>query len=415
MSRWLKIKLITVIAWVLRHYLRSRFWMGFLRRFPKLAWLPHPGGWIRLSVHHEDAVSLLELNRNYEVPYLEKMIQLRSPFMLGLPDSDAHTRQRCAVHAVLAPVVLSKVGASSRDAAKAVLGNVSRIEIVHGLTDEVLMQTIGVHLGTGQPSREQLDDARMVFRHIFINPFNSPDVVEDAEAGAGRLHGQVGRIVAARLDPGAPVKDDVLGRLIQNMRDKKGRYLESDDELIQQIGGLLVAWAASVSRSVAFIVDALLDQPDALRHAHDVAVAVAAELDAKPENPDTTIEPMWQVLTEALRWQPPVPAIERVCMREGPVEGQTVRREREVWAVLTAVTMDKVRYPDPRAFKLDRTDQDNLTFGYGLHRCLGLPIARAQMSNIAVELLRRNNVRRACRLQLVGPYPERLDVTFEQP
>ena len=71
------------------------------------------------------------------------------------------------------------------------------------------------------------------------------------------------------------------------------------DELIQQIGGLLVAWAASVSRSVAFIVDALLDQPDALRHAHDVAVAVAAELDAKPENPDTTIEPMWQVPAEA--------------------------------------------------------------------------------------------------------------------
>jgi cytochrome P450 len=212
-----------------------------------------------------------------------------------------------------------------------------------------------------------------------------------------------------------PYGPDVLGLLLENMNNGSEPRLASYEELTDQLVGLVVAWAASVSRSVAYTIDALLDQPAAMAKAHEVAVAVAKELDSDPDDPNRVIEPMWEVLTEALRWQPPVPAIERVCMREGPVEGQTVRREREVWAVLTAVTMDKQAYDTPRQFNLSRPDQDNLTFGHQLHRCLGLPIARAQMSHIAVALLRRKNVKRACRLQLVGPYPDKLDVTFEAP
>jgi len=65
--RWLKIKRITAVGWVLRHYLRSRFWMGFLRRFPRLAWLPGTTflPLIRLSVHHEDAVTVLPQDGGY--------------------------------------------------------------------------------------------------------------------------------------------------------------------------------------------------------------------------------------------------------------------------------------------------------------------------------------------------------------
>ena len=409
--RWLKIKRITAVGWVLRHYLRSRFWMGFLRRFPRLAWLPGTTflPLIRLSVHHEDAVRVLELNRNFAVPYLEKMKELGAPFMLGLDKSEAHTRQRAAIWGVLEPIALGEVGTTSRAAAEHALEHKSRIEIVHGLTDAVLEKTIGVHLGTGTTTRKQLDAARMVFRHIFINPFNSPDVVEAAGRDAKLLLDHVKDIVADRraaVGNDGPYGDDVLGHLLEAMDNGAEPRLESNEELIDQLVGLVVAWAASISRSTAFAIDALLDQPEAMSKAHEVATALA-------DQPGADVEPMWELLSEALRWQPPVPAIERVCMREGPVGGETVRREREVWAVLTAVTMDKSRYEHPHRFSLSRADQDNLTFGYDLHRCLGLPIAREQMSQIAIALLRRKNVKRACKLQLVGPYPDRLDVTCE--
>jgi cytochrome P450 len=197
--------------------------------------------------------------------------------------------------------------------------------------------------------------------------------------------------------PGENVVDFLLAGYMQGGADP---HLTSVPEVIGQVVGLLVAWAASVSRSMAYAIDAMLDQPDAIRKARDVAR-------------DGDHDGMWELLQEALRWQPPVPAIERLCLRAGPVHGETVRRERDVSVVLTAVTMDKQGYPEPRRFGLDRGRQDNLTFGHGLHRCLGFEIARQQMSGIALSLLRRDNVQRACKLQLVGPYPDRLDITMD--
>ncbi len=406
MIRWLHIKVITVSAWLLRKYLRSPRCMRFLRKHPRFAWLPGPKilPLVRLAVRYDDAKRVLDLHRNYAVPYLEKMDGLGARFVLGLDQSEIHSRQRDAIWNALAPIARKEVRRDSYAAAERALAGKSRVEIVHGLTDAVLQATVGRHLGTGEATPKQLDAARMVFRQIFINPFNSPDIVEDSERDARYLLAYVGDVVQTRdaelrrgAEPGGTVVDTLLDGYIRGGADP---HLISLPEVTSQVVGLLVAWAASVSRSVAYAVDALLDQPDALRRAGELARLG----DDKG---------MWELLQEALRWQPPVPAIERLCVREGPVHGETVRRERDVSVVLTAVTMDKQGYPEPRRFGLARGSQDNLTFGHGLHRCLGFEIAREQMSGIALSLLRRGDVRRVCELELVGPYPDRLEVTME--
>jgi cytochrome P450 len=338
------------------------------------------------------------------VPYLEKMAALGAPFLLGLDDSDDHTRQRAALKAALEPLELEQIEDATRDAADRALAGKTRIEVVRGLTDVVLRATIGEHLGTGETSPAQLDAARMVFRHIFINPFNSPDVVDAAKSGAAGLLSHVGDVVSdrrAEVKRGGEEGDDVLGRLLGGMRNGNGRPAMKDDaELTAQLVGLVVAWAASVSRTTAYSLDALLDQPDALAKAHEAAVARDSAA-------------MWKLLEEAIRVEPPVPAVERLCLREGPVQGVTVARERDVSIVLTAVTMDERRYPTPRQFDAARPKQDNLAFGHALHHCLGFELASRQMTQIAIALLRHRNVRRDSRLHLRGPYPDKLEVTFE--
>jgi cytochrome P450 len=404
--RRLKIKYIEIKSYVLRKYLRSRFFMGILRRWPRLAWLHGSSGWIRLVVHHQEAVRVFEQNRGYGVTYLKKMEELGAPFLLGLDQSPDHTRQRAALKEALEPVVIEKVEGATRLAAERALAGKTRIEIVRGLTDEVLKETIGVHLGTGQTSPEQLEAARMVFRHIFINPFNSPDVVDAAKVSAFALLDHVRDIVAARraeVERGRNDEADVLARLIHDMANAEpDKRMHDDKELTDQLVGLVVAWAASVSRSTAYAIDALLDQPAALAQAHE-----AAKRDDE--------KAMWKILAEAIRVQPPVPAVERVCLREGPVENMPVAREQDVSIVLTAVTMDEVQYPSARRFDAERPRgvQDNLAFGHDMHRCLGFELASRQMSQIAIALMQRPNVRRAGKLHLVGPYPDRLEVTFE--
>jgi cytochrome P450 len=400
--RRLRIAYIELKSYVLRKYLRSHFFMGLLRRYPRLAWLYSDGGWIRLVVHHGEAVRVFQENRSYAVPYLRKMEELGAPFLLGLDDSPDHTRQRRALRAALQPIALNEVADTTRTAAEQALRGETRIEVVRGLTDAVLRETIGVHLGTGAVDVDQLDAARMVFRHIFINPFNSPDVVEEAKQGGGRLLDHVRDVVAdrrAEIARGGEEGDDVLGRLLHAMSNGDAGVALRDEELAGQLVGLVVAWAASVSRTTAYALDALLDQPQALERAH----RAATERDTGT---------MWKLLAEAMRVQPPVPAVERVCMREGPVEGATVKREQPVSIVLTAVTMDDAQYPGPRRFNADRPGQDELAFGRDLHHCLGFELANRQITEIAIALLRRPDVRRAGKLRLIGPYPDNLEVTF---
>jgi cytochrome P450 len=406
MLRRLRIKYIEVKSHFLRKYLRSRFFMGILRRWPRLAWLHGSNGWIRLVVHHDEAVRVFKQNRSYGVTYLKKMEELGAPFLLGLDKSPDHSRQRAAVAAALKPVAVKQVVTTTRRAAERALAGKTRIEVVRGLTDEVLRETIGVHLGTGKTSPEQLEAARMVFRHIFINPFNSPDVVDAAKASAGQLLDHVHDIVAARraeVERGRDDQNDVLARLMYDMAHAPAdERLEDDKELADQLVGLVVAWAAPVSRATAYAIDALLDRPDALAEAHEAA-----------ERDDETA--MWKVLAEAMRVQPPVPAVERLCLREGPVEEMRVAREQDVSVVLTAVTMDEGQYSGARHFDAQRDDdeQDNLVFGHDLHHCLGFELASRQMSQIAIALMKRPGVTRAGKLHLAGPYPDRLEVTFE--
>jgi len=401
--RRLRIAYIEIKSYVLRKYLRSHFFMGLLRRYPRLAWLRGEEGWIRLVVHHEEAVRVFKQNRSYAVPYLQKMEELGAPFLLGLDDSPDHARQRQALREALEPLALNEVADTTRTAAEQALRGETRIEIVRGLTDAVLRETIGVHLGTGAIDVDQLDAARMVFRHIFINPFNSPDVVEAAKLGGGRLLDHVRDVVAdrrAEVARGGEVGDDVLGRLIAAMGNgDAGAALKDDEELAGQLVGLVVAWAASVSRTTAYALDALLDQPQALEQAHRAAT-------------ERDTDTMWKLLAEAMRVQPPVPAVERICMREGPVEGARVKREQPVSIVLTAVTMDDAQYPAARRFDADRPGQDELAFGRDLHHCLGFDLATRQITEIAIALLRRPGVRRAGKLRLIGPYPDKLEVTF---
>ena len=123
---------------------------------------------------------------------------------------------------------------------------------------------------------------------------------------------------------------------------------------------------------------------------------------------------MSAVLMEAFRFYPPVPGIERVCRRETAIGGRRVRREKDAVIVITSAMMDDSAIDHPDRFHVGRPRDQDLNFGRERHECLGREIASVQMREVAIGLLRRPNVQRGCRLKLEGPYPHRLEVTFDQ-
>ena len=240
---WLRLRRISIEVTIFRTILRSRFLMSLYRRFPRLAKLSG-----RLIVHHADAVDALEHGRRFGMPYLAKMEELGGAFVLGLDDGPEHERLRSAVEAAIEASDFDALYDESRCCAEQRLAGRNRIEVVGQLTDPVLADTIGRHLGLGPVTVGQLVDARAVFRDIFINGLKDPRVSRRARDAADRLRVHVTAVVDDRRR--RPHDLDILGRLIS------GERLTRKEEIDHGIG-LLVAWSASVSRAMAFGMDAL--------------------------------------------------------------------------------------------------------------------------------------------------------------
>jgi cholest-4-en-3-one 26-monooxygenase len=68
----------------------------------------------------------------------------------------------------------------------------------------------------------------------------------------------------------------------------------------------------------------------------------------------------------------------------------------------SAANRDPELFQDPQEFRIDRTPNDHLTFGWGIHFCLGAHLARAEVRGLYAELRRRG-----LRFDVVGE-PERV-------
>lgn len=117
------------------------------------------------------------------------------------------------------------------------------------------------------------------------------------------------------------------------------------------------------------------------------------------------------VLADGLRADPArIPAVvEEVLRHQAPSPHATSRRTREdvtlggvvipagelVLVNVAAANRDRCRHDDPDAFDPDRSRQGHLSFGHGVHFCLGAPLARAQAEIAVGALLPRYDVEAA--------------------
>jgi cytochrome P450 len=96
-----------------------------------------------------------------------------------------------------------------------------------------------------------------------------------------------------------------------------------------------------------------------------------------------------RTIDETLRYEPTGPHIARYVARDVEYHGTTVPAGSAMLLLVGAANRDERHYEDPDRFDINRDDVQHLTFGFGLHYCLGANLARLEGRVALDELLTR--------------------------
>jgi cytochrome P450 len=109
-----------------------------------------------------------------------------------------------------------------------------------------------------------------------------------------------------------------------------------------------------------------------------------------------------QAFEEVVRWEPPVTVILRRATRDAVLAGVSIEEGADIALLIGAANRDERKYPDPDRYDMFRQQRQHVGFGFGVHVCLGMHLARME-SRIAINTL----------LDRLGPF--RLDPDAEPP
>jgi cytochrome P450 len=96
-----------------------------------------------------------------------------------------------------------------------------------------------------------------------------------------------------------------------------------------------------------------------------------------------------RLVEEAVRWTTPIHQFVRRAACDAEVAGRRVAKGERVVLCFPSANRDEEVFPDPFAFRADRSPNRHVGFGFGAHACLGVHLARIEMGIFFEELLPR--------------------------
>jgi cytochrome P450 len=182
-------------------------------------------------------------------------------------------------------------------------------------------------------------------------------------------------IAERRVRPG----EDLLSELISV--EESGARL-SEDELVAMVVQMLYAGHETTRNLIGNGLFTLLENP-----------AQLARLRREPALLTGAVE-------EMLRFEPPILYVSRVAQIDMEWAGVPVKKGDLVHLGLASANRDPEHWGHPDDFEVGRTPMRNLSFGWGMHFCLGASIARME-GRVAFEAL----LGRTAKIEWAGPSP----------
>ena len=279
-------------------------------------------------------------------------------------DAPDHTRLRRLVSKAFTPARVGNLRPIVRQHTDSLLDAVAsrgHADLIGAFAVPLPVAVIGDLLGVPAESRADFRD----WTSTLIAPGPPGQPSRAREAVGHMLRFLVALIAAKRADP----RDDLLSVMI-TARDRDDRL--SEEELISL--AFLILWAG-YENSVHLIgnsILALLTRPEQL-----------ARVRAEPELPEP-------VLDELVRFADPNHyALRRFPIADIEIGGVSIPAGETVLLCLASANRDPARFPDPETLDVTRADNPHVSFGAGIHYCLGAPLARLEAGIAIAAVFRR--------------------------
>ena len=286
-----------------------------------------------------------------------------TPSMLAQDPPD-HTRLRALVNRAFTPRQVARMEDYIRATAHTLLdkvGDAREFDLMKAFA--VPLPTIVIARMIGVPERDLArfkvwsDDLARA-----LEPFLSPEEEERVYRAARQFAEYFTAIIEQRRrEP----RDDLVSRLVE--AEDAGDKLTAEETRVM-LRLLLTAGNETTTNLIGNGIRALLRHPDQL-----------ALLRERPELIPTAVE-------ELLRYDPPVQLDMRVALRDMELGGLAVKEGTMITLLIGSANHDPQRFPEPERLDITRSGQPNISFGRGIHHCLGAPLARLE-GRIALEVL----------------------------
>ena len=238
-------------------------------------------------------------------------------------------------------------------------------DFIADLGAQMPMRTIGMLLGVPEQDQEAIRDR--IDAGLRLESGEMPEVSQDR---AQFNDSDFGDYIDWRMEHPS---DDLMTELIQaEFEDSDGtRRRLTRNEILGYIGLIAGAGNETTTRLIGWTGKVLAEHPEQRQALVD----------------DPSLIP--NAIEELLRYEAPSPVQARYVTADVEHYGQVVPAGSAILLLNGAANRDDRKFPDGDSFDIHRKIDHHLTFGYGLHFCLGAALARLEGRVALDEVLKR--------------------------
>lgn len=342
-----------------------------IRQRGSVVWSARGNQWLVLGYNEANAIlrskdygkRLLENWKppNFLMQAAMQMLNRKQGSSMIIQDPPNHTRLRALVSAAFTPGVIRTLEGHIKDIANDLASNLAgRIhshkeadliaEFAFQLPVIVIAELIGIPVEHRNLFKRWSNDLTVSFSGA-ANPWQMAKSYLALQSLRGYLQNTISR---KRKHPG----EDLISKLAQAQAEDYERL--SDNELLANLVLLFIAGHETTVNLIGNGVYNLLSQPAQLAH-----------IQRSPELIPQAVE-------EILRYDPPVQIVRRLALKDVEVGGKQIKTNDVLTVLIGACNRDPEIVSNPGVFDIARPVIKHLTFGAGIHYCLGAELARTE-------------------------------------